>query len=157
MANQSAGFANKLHLPGNIPIWLWGLGCNKTWHYLYAAPLCAILKLLFQQVFPSLNHWASINDSDKVNIFLLGLVQGWGVVLGDWSKSFVKRRLGIPPGGKFWPWDQTDYVFGATLLQIPLIGWIGWQYFFALLVIALAIHPGGNWIGWRLGFRKTKW
>jgi len=157
MANQSAGFANKLHLPGNIPIWKWGLGQNKTWHYLYSAPLCAIIKLLVQQLFPNVNHILAINHSDTVNIFLLGLVQGVGVVFGDWSKSFIKRRMGIPPGAKFFPWDQTDYIFGTVILQIPLIGWIGWSYFLCLLSIALAIHPVGNFAGYKFGLRKTPW
>lgn len=46
----------------------------------------------------------------------LGLRFGVGAMGGDSVKSFVKRRIGIPPGRPWIPADQLDYVIGVLLL-----------------------------------------
>jgi CDP-diglyceride synthetase len=46
----------------------------------------------------------------------LGLRFGTGAMAGDAAKSFVKRRLGIPPGTPWIPWDQVDFRLGALIL-----------------------------------------
>jgi CDP-2,3-bis-(O-geranylgeranyl)-sn-glycerol synthase len=56
---------------------------------------------------------------------LWGLLLGGGALVGDLGKSFVKRRLGIPPGSRWFPWDQLDMavgalLFGAVLFPFPL-------------------------------------
>lgn len=48
--------------------------------------------------------------------FLFGALSGFGAMLGDAAKSFVKRRRNIPPGKKWIPWDQGDIVIGTLLV-----------------------------------------
>lgn len=50
-----------------------------------------------------------------VSPLLWGTALGLGALLGDVAKSFVKRRLGIPPGRRWIPWDQLDMVAGGLL------------------------------------------
>ena len=39
-----------------------------------------------------------------------------GVDFGTVLNSALKRRLGITPGGNLFPFDQTDFILGASLL-----------------------------------------
>jgi len=86
----------------------------------------------------------------------LGLRLGIGAMAGDSAKSFVKRRVGIPPGGSWIPFDQLDFVIGALVLtwgRAPL----------SLLdyALILALSAGGGVLithsGYWLGIRDTKW
>ncbi len=38
---------------------------------------------------------------------------------GDAVKSFFKRRAGVPPGGRWIPADEIDFIIGAMLLGSP--------------------------------------
>lgn len=86
----------------------------------------------------------------------LGLRLGIGAMAGDSAKSFVKRRLGIPPGQSWIPFDQLDFVIGALVLtwhRAPL----------SLLdyALILTVSAGGdivvNHLGYWLGIRDTNW
>ena len=86
----------------------------------------------------------------------LGLRFGMGAMAGDSAKSFVKRRVGIPPGRSWFPFDQLDFVIGALALtwhRAPL----------SLLdyALILAVSAGGdivvNHLGYWMGIRDTKW
>ena len=56
-------------------------------------------------------------DYKKVNFILLGALMGGGALIGDLVKSFVKRRLNVPPGKPWFPWDQLDWIVGAIALS----------------------------------------
>jgi len=56
-------------------------------------------------------------DYGQVNFVLLGALMGGGALTGDLVKSFIKRRLDIPPGRPWFPWDQLDWIMGAMLLS----------------------------------------
>ena len=56
-------------------------------------------------------------DYGKVNFILLGALMGGGALIGDLAKSFIKRRLNVPPGKPWFPWDQLDWIAGAMLLS----------------------------------------
>lgn len=45
-----------------------------------------------------------------------GALLGFGALLGDALKSFCKRRLHIPSGSSWKPWDQIDVVIGVVLV-----------------------------------------
>lgn len=47
-----------------------------------------------------------------------GLVLGIGVSLGTILNSLVKRRLGMPQGAPWLPWDHLDFVLGASLAYV---------------------------------------
>lgn len=55
-----------------------------------------------------------------------GAVTGFGALLGDSVKSFFKRRKNISSGTSWIPFDQIDFVLGATLfglffIRIPIV------------------------------------
>lgn len=67
---------------------------------------------------------------------LWGGLLGGGALLGDLAKSFVKRRFGIPPGRRWFPWDQLDLVFGALLF-----GRFLYPFPWATVVVVLVATP----------------
>src|SRR5208282_6329024 len=58
-----------------------------------------------------------------------------GALLGDLTGAFLKRRIGIAPGGLLPIVDQVDFVVGAIVFSIPLPFLIGERGFQVLLFI----------------------
>ena len=85
---------------------------------------------------------------------LLAFLMSLGAIMGDLVKSFVKRRLGYGSGEKFFPWDQIDFLIGATifvsLVKLPRIDFV-----IAIFVITPLIHLGTNYISYLLGLKKV--
>jgi CDP-2,3-bis-(O-geranylgeranyl)-sn-glycerol synthase len=87
----------------------------------------------------------------------------YGGLLGDLIKSFFKRRMGIPRGGKS-PFlvDQLDFVLGAWLVTVPIFwGWITSVFsllnFLIVLVMTPIMHRCVNIIGYKLGKKEEPW
>ena len=87
---------------------------------------------------------------------LLGLAFGLGAMGGDCAKSFVKRRLGIAPGGRWIPFDQLDFVIGSLLLVWPWAS-IAWSDVAIVLVVSFFGDIAVNHVAYRLGIRDTSW
>lgn len=87
---------------------------------------------------------------------LLGLLLGVGAIGGDAGKSFLKRRRGIPAGGRWIPADQLDFVIGALVLVEPIarlsVPDIGLVFIVTFVGDVLV-----NQISFRLGVRETAW
>lgn len=154
-ANQCPGLTAKLNLPGNRPISRYWLGENKTWHAFYTAALGSLLVIYAERWFIP-NNWA-LFDYNRRDLWLVGLAFGIGAVLGDHTKSFLKRRIGLKPGEPWWPFDQLDFVVGSLVVAMPLTGWIGIGRVLAISTVVLAIHPIGNRVSYRLGLRRVPW
>lgn len=144
-----------LNVPGNSPISKHWLGANKTWASYYAGPMGAMLAILIQRQFDGVNAAVGLFDYRSRRAWLVGLALGLGAVIGDHTKSFLKRRIGIPPGGPWWPYDQLDFVAGSLVAVLPIVGWIGWGRTAVIAAFVLAIHPLGNRISHRIGLRKA--
>lgn len=88
--------------------------------------------------------------------WLHGLLCGVGALGGDAAKSWLKRRRGIPPGGRWVPFDQLDFQVGALLAAGP-----GAALTALDVAIVLAVGFLGdlavNRIAWRLGIKPTPW
>lgn len=153
IANQFPGFAAILNLPGNFPINKKLFGPNKTWAAYYTAIIGSISTLYLQKNFSR----SSIFDYERPDLWLVGVSIGIGVVVGDHVKSFIKRRLGIAPGERWWPFDQLDFFAGGLIAVTPFTGWIGWGRVLIIILLILIIHPLGNQLGYRLGLRKNPW
>ena len=86
----------------------------------------------------------------------IGLLLVSGAMGGDLAKSFLKRRIGIAPGGRWIPADQLDFVAGALLLIAHRAGLTWWD-----IGITLAVSFFGdvavNQLAFRLGIRDTAW
>lgn len=86
--------------------------------------------------------------------FVLGLLLGFGAMLGDMAKSFFKRQLNIA-SGKPWPFfDQIDYPLGACFASLCLTN-IGMRHFMASIILYSTLHVITTTIGYFLGVKKT--
>jgi len=79
-----------------------------------------------------------------------------GALLGDLTAAFMKRRLGIAPGGMFPIVDQVDFVVGAIVFTLPL-GMVNWELAVAALIITPPIHLLTNIIAYKLKLKKNPW
>lgn len=86
--------------------------------------------------------------SSLITSMALGYWLGLGALLGDIIKSFLKRRVTIPAGESWIPWDQIDIVIGMLLMT-------AWIIPFSLIhiVSAFVIVGGGMFVVSVLGFR----
>lgn len=86
--------------------------------------------------------------------FFYSTATGLGALVGDSVKSFFKRRINIAPGSLWIPFDQIDFVLGATfaaiffveisfvniVFAIILFGFLS----YAVSVIGFALHIKKN-------------
>jgi CDP-2,3-bis-(O-geranylgeranyl)-sn-glycerol synthase len=87
---------------------------------------------------------------------LLGLAFGFGAMGGDSLKSLLKRRRGIPPGHRWIPMDQLDFVVGALIFVSPWMRF-GFPDLAAILILSFAGDIAINQLSYRLGIRDTRW
>lgn len=89
---------------------------------------------------------------------LIGLFLSLGALLGDLTGAFVKRRLGIAPGGLLPVIDQVDFVVGAVLLSLPVATSIlSWELIVAVLLITPPSHLLTNFAAYKLGLKNNPW
>lgn len=86
-----------------------------------------------------------------------------GALTGDAIGSFIKRRRGVPPGGRILVLDQLLFVivpvglgllffpsvFGTTFWSVEAILWTA--------VFTVGLHALFNWVGYRAGLKKVPW
>jgi len=84
-----------------------------------------------------------------------GAVLGFGIIMGDLIKSFIKRRLHIKSTDPFFPFDQMDYL-GALILGYFLFPFFQ-PYFWILLIISPLFPILANLIAYKLGWKKVWW
>ncbi len=143
-------------LPGGIPISKKFFGANKTWRGIMVAILMGGLVFWVQQLLYAFGfrQFALIAYGDFS--VALGFLLGAGAILGDLVKSYVKRGYGIPPGKRWLPWDQLDFVFGGIIFS-----WFVYvppaEVVLVLLVISPVLHIAVNHVGYWLKVRKEKW
>jgi CDP-2,3-bis-(O-geranylgeranyl)-sn-glycerol synthase len=143
---------------------LWGapiLGSHKTWRGLVAELLaCSLFTFIFFQ----LNHYFNWGIYESVgfsnyyqfNGFAFGALLAIGILFGDISFAFIKRRLKLRPGFPFIPFDQTNYVIGAFIFVEPVVH-LGLIFWINLFVLTFILHVVFNRIGYNLGLHKAKW
>ena len=62
-----------------------------------------------------------------------------GASFGTIVNSFVKRKLNIKPGGNFFPFDQIDFILGASLMYISRFA-LSLDVFFSGIFIGFILH-----------------
>jgi CDP-2,3-bis-(O-geranylgeranyl)-sn-glycerol synthase len=87
---------------------------------------------------------------------LFSLLSPLGALLGDLTAAFLKRRLGIAPGGLLPVIDQIDFVVGAIVFSLPL-AMIYWELAVAVLLITPPIHLFTNFLAYKLKLKKNPW
>lgn len=87
---------------------------------------------------------------------VLGLVLGFGAMLGDLAGSFIKRRLGLRRGQAAPILDQDNFIVGSLALASLLIP-VRWEWAILLLIITPLIHWLACIIGYALRIKQTPW
>ena len=133
-------------------------GKNKTFRGFFFGILTAIV-IVYIQRFLYTNHSYFQNiaflDYTQYNMPLFGFLIGFGVLFGDLVKSFIKRRLNIPPGKSWIPWDQLDASFGVLVVLAPY--YIPpWDFIVFILIAAPIFMISVNPFFYYVGLRKTK-
>jgi len=87
---------------------------------------------------------------------LFSVLSPLGALLGDLAGAFLKRRLGIAPGGLLPVIDQIDFAIGAILFSLPLTI-IDWELAIAVIIITAPIHLLTNFLAYKLKLKNNPW
>jgi CDP-2,3-bis-(O-geranylgeranyl)-sn-glycerol synthase len=79
-----------------------------------------------------------------------------GALLGDLTGAFLKRRIGITPGGLLPVVDQIDFVVGALVFALPLMI-VYWQLAVTVLLITPPIHLFTNFLAYKMKLKRHPW
>lgn len=133
------------------------LGSHKTFRGAILAFLVGFSTAIFQRFLYRfyLIQRISILDYSKINIFFFAFLISFGAVFGDLIFAFIKRRLNLPPGAPFLPFDQTNYVIGAAIFLIPFK--IKISVWLTLFVFTFFLHIIVNRLGYHLKIHQAKW
>lgn len=140
----------------NKPIHERWLGKNKTWRGFILAIIVGTLVFYLQKsaYHAGFTSLALIDYSDFS--IMLGALLATGAILGDMVKSYFKRKKNIPPGEKWIPWDQLDFVIGGLalgcFLYVPAA-----EVVLSIVVISPLLHIAFNHLGYFLKINKSKW
>lgn len=130
-------------------------GSHKTYRGFVVGVIMAVGTAYLQKILYPHFESLSLVDYSQINVVWLGLLQGFGALGGDLVKSFVKRRLNIPSGQSWVPFDQTDAIFGALFLTSFIVDLSTQQIIVAVLTFGL-LHPLANLLGYILKFKPSK-
>lgn len=161
MANMAPIAFNRLPLL-NIPI-DFGVkfrgqpifGPHKTYRGFAVGIAVAIISVYIQKWLLPYAASYQIIDYSATNLMWLGFLLGFGALAGDLIKSFAKRRVGLPAGKSWVPFDQVDWVIGAVLATSLVANFTTKQILLALVVFG-ALHPLSNLVGYGLKFKPNK-
>jgi CDP-2,3-bis-(O-geranylgeranyl)-sn-glycerol synthase len=134
-------------------------GSHKTWRGIIFGCIGSIFLISLQAILYfnfEIFQKISLVKFEEINFILLGFLLGFGALFGDIMKSFFKRRVNVPPGAKFVPWDQVDFVLGALFFS-SLVFQPKWQVYLFLILIIPLFHILFNHIGYWVGIQKNKW
>jgi len=131
-------------------------GNNKTVRGLLFGVLFAVIIAYMQFSLYRFNSFSTLSLIDYSNWLLVGFLLGLGALLGDLTESFIKRRLKIKPGERFFPWDQLDFILGSLLL-VSLAVSLTLNMVLVIIIISVLGHIIVNHSAYYLGIRKEKW
>jgi CDP-2,3-bis-(O-geranylgeranyl)-sn-glycerol synthase len=87
---------------------------------------------------------------------LFSVLSPLGALMGDLAGAFLKRRLGIAPGGLLPIVDQIDFVVGAILFSLPLT-MMYWELAIAVITITPPVHLLTNFLAYKLKLKNNPW
>jgi CDP-2,3-bis-(O-geranylgeranyl)-sn-glycerol synthase len=92
---------------------------------------------------------------------LFSVLSPLGALFGDLTGAFLKRRLGITPGGLLPVVDQIDFVVGAILFSLPFFSLpltiAYWELAIAVIIITPPIHLLTNFSAYKLKLKENPW
>ena len=122
------------------------LGKNKTWRGFFFGWAIGILVGLVEGVVFGPMPFS----------LLFSVLTPLGALCGDLAGAFMKRRLGIAPGGLLPIIDQIDFVVGALLFSIPLAV-VSLALAIIVLLITPPIHLFTNFLAYKLKLKSNPW
>lgn len=131
-------------------------GKNKTFRGLIFGIIFSIIIAYLQFLLYRFGLFKNLSLFNYNNWLLFGFLMGLGALTGDMVKSFFKRRLGLKPGAKFIPFDQTDFVVGALIFIMPIFD-LTLKIFFISILLSFILHIIVNHIAFYLKIRNEKW
>jgi predicted CDP-diglyceride synthetase/phosphatidate cytidylyltransferase len=139
-----------------VPIWPSVLGANKTWRGLVSGVLAAAASGALLFWFSLWQHsFAEFAGEFSLASFVgFSAWIGFAALAGDMIESAVKRRVGLPPGARWMPWDGIDYVLAALVLGLPFFVPTVLQALFILL-IGPVLSGIFNIISFLMGWKKV--
>jgi CDP-2,3-bis-(O-geranylgeranyl)-sn-glycerol synthase len=90
------------------------------------------------------------------NLLVIAFLASLGALFGDLAGAFLKRRLGIRPGGTLPGVDQLDFVVGALLFVAPFYK-VGWGALAILILVTPPVHFLTNVVAYRLRLKTAYW
>lgn len=87
---------------------------------------------------------------------LFGFLISLGALIGDLAGAFIKRRIGIAPGGPLPIIDQIDFIIGAIVLVSPLKV-LYLELTLTVVMITIPIHVLTNFAAYKMGLKKNPW
>lgn len=140
-------------------------GASKTWRGpILVGAGAALVWALQRHVLHGLPAFAALEPVDFSALPGAGFaaLAGFAGELAELPNSFVKRQLGIPPGGTargplalvFYLWDQLDVLTGYGLVLAFAVPPTPLRVAVGVAVVA-GVHPLLTWIGFLLGMRPT--
>jgi len=134
-------------------------GKNKTWRGVLFATLFGFSTIILQQwLNTQMNFFSNISliDYESGIALLLGGLMGFGAIMGDLLKSFVKRRRQIASGRPWVPFDQIDLAIGGLAFG-AILYWPGMTIAFIILLITPILHWITNLFAYFLGMKEVPW
>ena len=133
------------------------LGSHKTWRGVIFGLILGIFTVFLQRYLYqfSLFQKISLVNYYEIDILWLALLFPLGAIFGDLLFAFIKRRLNLQPGAVFMPFDQTNYVIGASLF-LWFFG-LGTSVWIILFVATFFLHLIFNKVGYLLKLHPNKW
>lgn len=86
----------------------------------------------------------------------IGFLLGFGALVGDAVKSFIKRRIGVKPGGALPVFDQIDFVIGALCFASLAVDF-SLKFVLVILIISPILPVIANITAYFLGVKKVWW
>jgi len=130
-------------------------GSGKTWEGFGVGVAAAVAVALIEQAaFPFLPWSLSPVTLQLVPMgWQMGLLLGFGTMLGDLCGAFIKRRLGLKRGHPVPGLDQLDFIAGSLLLASAMAP-IRWEWVLILVILTPLVHLLANAIAYLLKVKK---
>lgn len=152
VANMAPPLAKGFRVPGETPIAPQLLGTHKTYRGLAVGMLGGLLGAGILHAF----GWEWFGAQTWTVALGTGALIGLAAMVGDALKSAVKRAVGVKAGQPFVPWDQIDFVLGASVVMLPL-GIADWTMMMVALVVTPLLHLLVNIGAYLLGLKDVWW
>jgi CDP-archaeol synthase len=120
-------------------------GHSKTWRGVLAMCLFCVVGVYALQMFFGFALASGTFDFNRLTALELGPMLGLSFVLAELPNSWVKRRMGVPPGARaaryttlFVLGDQLDSVIVCGLIYVLVLG-MPWTTFMVLLPVGVLL------------------